>query len=294
MAKATARREQIMDFAAELFAEKGVGGTTVREIGERAGVFSGSLYHYFPSKDALVQEILSRYMADIERRFGRVVEEARTPWDTVRGLIHETLEVIETHPHPTAIYQQNRQYLREHGLLEAVDTASREMRSHWLRALSAGVADGTFRSDVPTDIFYRAVRDSLWASMHWPSRAEYTTEAFTDLLTTLFFDGFVLSRPSRGNGRRIESGEEPAVAGKFRSELRADLKSGRLTLGEVFRRADTDELLGTTNVMYVLESLPKIGKSKARGIAESVGIAESGQISGLAPSQRADLLARIR
>lgn len=293
MAKAEGRREQIMDFAAELFAEKGVGGTTVREIGERAGVFSGSLYHYFPSKNALVQEILSRYMADIERRFGRVVEESATPWDTVRGLIRETLAVIESHPHPTAIYQQNRQYLREHGLLEAVDTASREMRNHWLRALSAGVADGTFRPDVPIDIFYRAVRDSLWASMHWPSRTEYTTEEFTDLLTALFFDGFVSSYPSPSTDRRAES-VQSAASRKFRSGLRAELKSGKLTLSEVFRRADTDALVGKTNVMYLLESLPKIGKSKARGIAESVGIAESGQVSSLAPSQRADVLARIR
>ncbi|NLU83491.1 helix-turn-helix transcriptional regulator [Rhodococcus sp. HNM0569] len=180
-----------MTLAAELFAEKGVGATSVREIGERAGVFSGSLYHYFRSKDALVQEILAGYMSDIHRRFGEVVERSRSPRETIRGLIRQTLLVIDSHPHPTAIYQHDRQYLREHGLLDAVDTASREVRSYWIDALHAGVADGTFRSDLPVEIFYRAVRDSLWATMHWPGRDDYSTDDFAELLTTLFFDGFL-------------------------------------------------------------------------------------------------------
>ncbi|WP_245662780.1 TetR/AcrR family transcriptional regulator [Nocardia vermiculata] len=191
MARTENRREEIMALAAELFAERGISATSVREIGDRAGVFSGSLYHYFRSKNALVQEILSGYMTDIDRRFGEVVANSNAPRDTVGGLIRQTLQVIDVHPHPTAIYQQNRQYLREHGLLETVDSASRKIRNYWLDALEAGVADGTFRSDIPAELFYRTVRDSLWASMHWPSRAEHSTEDFAELLTKLFFDGFL-------------------------------------------------------------------------------------------------------
>lgn len=189
------RRAEILEIAAELFATRGIGATTVREIGDRAGVFSGSLYHYFPSKNAIVAELLATYMADIQARFAAVAASAAGPRETVRGLIAETLAVIDDHPHPTAIYQQDRQYLRKHDLLEAVDGPSREVRRHWLEAIDAGIADGTFRDDVPAEVFYRAVRDALWASRHWPDRARWTREQFTEQVERLFLHGFVRHSP---------------------------------------------------------------------------------------------------
>lgn len=185
------RRTEIRDVAAELFATRGIGPTTVREIGDRAGVFSGSLYHYFKSKDAIVADILEDYMADIDQRFGRASARARGPVEVVRGLISATLAVIEDHPHPTTIYRQNRTYLRERGLLEPVDDASRRMRRYWISAIEAGVASGDFRDDIPAETFYRTVRDALWASPHWPNRAQYTRDEFTEQMCRLFLSGFL-------------------------------------------------------------------------------------------------------
>lgn len=153
-------------------------------------MFSGGLYRFYGSKNAIVAEILSGFMADIDQRLRRVVETSTSAREMVRGLIRQTLAVIEEHPHPAAIYQQNRQYLRDNGLLDVVDAPSRTVRDYWLTALDAGVADGSFRSDIPAEVFYRTVRDTLWASMHWPGRDDYTTDEFTDLLVALFFGGF--------------------------------------------------------------------------------------------------------
>src|SRR3546814_13386895 len=54
----SARRREILDAAAEVFAATGVVAATVRDIGERAGLLSGSLYHHFSSKEEMVAEIL--------------------------------------------------------------------------------------------------------------------------------------------------------------------------------------------------------------------------------------------
>ncbi len=184
------RRAAILTVSGELFATKGIAATTVRDIGEAAGVLSGSLYHYFRSKDAIVAELLSGFMHDIHRRFSEAVIRSGTPLETVRGLVLATLETIEAQPYPTAIYQNDRQYLREHGLLAPVDANSREIRAFWLTAIDAGVADGTFRDDVPGEVFYRSLRDTLWATMHWPHRDGYDTHQFADLVARLFLDGF--------------------------------------------------------------------------------------------------------
>lgn len=190
MAATPDRRDTILESSAELFAKKGVASTTVRDIGESAGVFSGSLYHYFKSKNAIVAELLRVFMADIQERFNQVESSADGPEDVLRGLIRETLIVIELHPHPTAIYQNERTYLRDNDLLQSVDGPSREVREHWLKAIAEGVEQGIFRKDIAPEIFYRSVRDTLWSTNHWPDRQRYTTEEFADLMITLFLSGF--------------------------------------------------------------------------------------------------------
>ncbi|MFE4503573.1 TetR/AcrR family transcriptional regulator [Rhodococcus sp. NPDC056743] len=190
MAATPDRRDTILESSAELFAKKGVASTTVRDIGESAGVFSGSLYHYFKSKNAIVAELLRVFMTDIQERFNQVERSADGPEDVLRGLIRETLIVIELHPHPTAIYQNERTYLRDNDLLQSVDGPSREVREHWLKAIAEGVEQGIFRKDIAPEIFYRSVRDTLWSTNHWPDRQKYTTEEFADLMITLFLSGF--------------------------------------------------------------------------------------------------------
>jgi len=54
------RRNQLIDAALALFAERGVDATTIRDIAERAGVAQGLVYHYFESKDALLWAIIER------------------------------------------------------------------------------------------------------------------------------------------------------------------------------------------------------------------------------------------
>ena len=62
-----ARREQIIDAATRVFAEKGFRRATTREVARAAGVSEGTIYNYFEDKDALLLAILDRLNAT-ERR----------------------------------------------------------------------------------------------------------------------------------------------------------------------------------------------------------------------------------
>jgi AcrR family transcriptional regulator len=59
--QAEQRRTQLIDTALEVFAEKGVEGTTVKDLAEAAGVAQGLLYHYFRSKEDLLRAALERH-----------------------------------------------------------------------------------------------------------------------------------------------------------------------------------------------------------------------------------------
>jgi TetR/AcrR family transcriptional regulator, repressor of fatR-cypB operon len=62
------KREVILAAALELFVERGFYGTAVPEIAERAGVGAGTIYRYFESKEALVNELYREH----KLRFGQV------------------------------------------------------------------------------------------------------------------------------------------------------------------------------------------------------------------------------
>ncbi len=84
-----------------------------------------------------------------------------------------------------------------------------------------------------------------------------------------------------------------AEARRARAELKEKLKLGSLSLAEVLDQAATDELVGKTKVLAVLESLPGVGKVRARRAMEEIGIAEGRRLRGLGDNQREKLLAEF-
>ncbi len=65
MSRGGARRTEILDAAADLFASSGL-RTSLKEVADACGILPGSLYHHFDSKEALVVELVERYHADLE------------------------------------------------------------------------------------------------------------------------------------------------------------------------------------------------------------------------------------
>ena len=79
-----------------------------------------------------------------------------------------------------------------------------------------------------------------------------------------------------------------AEARRVRAEVKAQLKDGTISFAEVLTRAESEPLVAKTKI---LESLPGVGKVKARRTMERIGIAESRRIQGLGENQRHALLA---
>ena len=71
------------------------------------------------------------------------------------------------------------------------------------------------------------------------------------------------------------------------------LKYSSGVLSEVIEQGRTDDVIGKLKVVSLLESLPGVGKVKARAIMEEVGIAESRRVRGLGPHQAAALVERF-
>jgi hypothetical protein len=87
--------------------------------------------------------------------------------------------------------------------------------------------------------------------------------------------------------------EKAAAARRLRAELKEKLKMGSTSLRELFDMADKDELVGKMKVLTVLESLPGLGKVKARRLLEECEISETRRLQGLGTNQRRKLFERL-
>jgi TetR/AcrR family transcriptional regulator, cholesterol catabolism regulator len=192
------RRDQILLTAAELFARKGVGATTVREIADSVGVLSGSLYHHFESKDAIVDEVLGRYLGTLRERYGETLAQGTSAADRLRRLVLTSVQVAEEQPYATTIYQNELHYLREQPRFKQVQAAAADVQKTWLAVIESGVADGEFRSDIEPRVFYRLIRDSLWLSVRWHRPGPgYPAETLAGDITSIFLNGYVARRDAK-------------------------------------------------------------------------------------------------
>jgi AcrR family transcriptional regulator len=195
MSDTQGRRAHILNSAAELFARKGITATTVREIADAVGMLSGSLYHHFDSKDAIVAEVLTGHLDTIRHSYAEVLTIDVTPAQQLHQLVLVSLEVAEQLPHPTAIYQNELHYLRENPAFAVVQNAATEIQQIWLGVIEAGVAGGSLRNDIPARVFYRLIRDAVWLSVQWHRPGgQYTTTNLADDVTSIFLDGFRAGR----------------------------------------------------------------------------------------------------
>lgn len=82
-----------------------------------------------------------------------------------------------------------------------------------------------------------------------------------------------------------------AEARTARAEIKQRLKMGSMTLAEAL---DSDDVnVGKLKVVSLLESLPGVGKVKARRLMEEIGIADNRRVQGLGTQQRRALLSEL-
>lgn len=96
--------------------------------------------------------------------------------------------------------------------------------------------------------------------------------------------------PSLSPDQRQAALDKAAAARRRRAELKEKLKMGSITLSELLAEADADDVVAKMKVVSVLESLPGLGKVKARRLMEQLHISEARRIQGLGANQRGSLL----
>ena len=158
-AKWEARRQEIVDTSAQVFARQGYHATGITELCAATELGKGALYHYIGSKEALLAAIHDRVMDEVMVGADRVAEAGGTPSARLAMLCDELLDVIHRYPDHVWVFLHEFPALTE----ERADQFRDRRREYERRVegvLQAGIDAGEFR-DVDPWLTARA-----WLGMH--------------------------------------------------------------------------------------------------------------------------------
>ena len=115
------RRHSILAAALECFVDRGFYGTAMPQIAEKAGVAAGTIYHYFPSKEALVNELYRSWKSEVSRRVFMAFPQGAEAREQFRMMFHEMLRFAKEEPTAFAFIElhNHKSYLDDESL--AVD-----------------------------------------------------------------------------------------------------------------------------------------------------------------------------
>ncbi|MEO6792869.1 MAG: TetR family transcriptional regulator KstR2 [Mycobacterium sp.] len=163
------RRDELLNLAATMIAERGLRATTVRDIADAAGILSGSLYHHFSSKEEMVDEVLRDFLDWLFTRYQQIIATHANPLDRLKGLFLASFDAIEHRHAQVVIYQDEAKRLSSQERFSYVDERNRQQRKMWVDVLQQGVQEGYFRPGLDVDLVYRFIRDTTWVSVRWYS-----------------------------------------------------------------------------------------------------------------------------
>lgn len=91
------RRQELLDISLHLFVRRGYNGTTVRDIAQKANISVGLLFHYFPTKEVILEELIQLAAAGIDS----VVGQLSTVKEPLKGFEKITVSIFESFKEPT-------------------------------------------------------------------------------------------------------------------------------------------------------------------------------------------------
>jgi TetR/AcrR family transcriptional regulator, cholesterol catabolism regulator len=161
------RREELLAIAASLFAERGFKNTTVRDIADAAGILSGSLYHHFDSKEAMVDELLDTFQTELWKQYDEIEASDRSPREKLEAVVRASFDAIDHHHSEVAIFQNDAAHLVTFDRFAYLDARNNKFRTLWTGLLEAGVRSGELRADLDVELVYRFLRDTVWVAVRW-------------------------------------------------------------------------------------------------------------------------------
>ena len=143
--RSTLVRRSMLNAAAELFAERGFGGTNLRDVADVLGMSRPGLYYHFPSKEkileALIEEVTFSFATRLETITAKLDED---PEAALRNVVTISASWVLENPVLFRVLDRSEAEIPEE-LKGKHDASKRVILEHFTRIIERGIAIGKFR-----------------------------------------------------------------------------------------------------------------------------------------------------
>ena len=172
------RKQQLLDHAAELFAERGYAETRVIDIVKAAGVAKGLFYWYFENKEAVFRELVELTRQRMRAQQRRDIDPSANPLLRLRQGTESSIRFMGEHRRLYSIIDLESLGPSLTGLLRSGgDVHARDNARH----IADGIAQGIIRDDDPLMMAWSLVGTvSSFSHLHRTGRIDRTLDDLAD------------------------------------------------------------------------------------------------------------------
>jgi TetR/AcrR family fatty acid metabolism transcriptional regulator len=182
------RRRQILEAAVKVFADKGFHASRVGDIAEEAGIAYGLVYHYFSSKEDLLETIFRTTWTEMLARVHEVEEAGVPAAEAVRQVTALLLRTWRRDPDLVRVLV--REVTRNQHVQQEIEEITEAMKA-LERIVRRGQESGEFRAELDARmaavVFFGALEEILssWVLGQLPDRDEDIARAEKSVVALL-------------------------------------------------------------------------------------------------------------
>jgi AcrR family transcriptional regulator len=181
------RRRQILEVAMRRFANDGYAATDVQFVADEISVGKGTIYRYFPSKEALFLAAVDQGMQQLNAALDAAAEKAGTAIERVELCIRAYLKYFDRHPEVVELVIQERAIFRDRK--RPTYFVHRDANVGPWNELFRGMIDDGLIRDVPVERITDVISDLLYGTIftnHFAGRKKSLVRQCNDVLDILF------------------------------------------------------------------------------------------------------------
>ncbi len=177
------RRERIVEAALEVFAHHGIKDTTVDEIAARAELAKGTVYYYFPSKEAILEGAIQ---ASVDAHFEGLLARSgtlRTPYDIAETILSAYAQNFRASPESFKLVAMV--FAEPEGHHQSVLRHFMRIHMEWLEELREATLPVLQRDGVEPNAFFNFLGTHAFGLMMFAASGRPVESLLDDTLNTL-------------------------------------------------------------------------------------------------------------
>jgi AcrR family transcriptional regulator len=160
------RADAVLEAAAEVFAALGYHGASTQDVADRLGMRQASLYYYFASKEAALEEVCLRGVGDFLERAQEVAKAKGSATEKLVEIIRRHLKPVEDRPAFVRCFIRERRFLPKESR-RRIGRLARRYEKTLQDVIETGIEAGELRSNLDPRLATLAVLGMCNATVDW-------------------------------------------------------------------------------------------------------------------------------